>query len=194
MILVLDGYNILKKIIAAVYATDKQRTDFIKQLVAYAKKKGHQMIVVFDGGPSPWPSHEHYGDVMVTYAGTQSSADDYIKHYLERKHNRENILLISTDRELNRYARRLDVQSLDADEFQEFLVQALPKPKLTMVRSSEKVHKLKINSNSEALDALMEQGSTVIMHKREDELTSKKRAKSVLSKKDKKIMQKLKKL
>ena len=52
MIIVVDAYNLLRSVPPyKKNISDKERAYFIAQLSAYGKRKGHKMVIVFDGGP-----------------------------------------------------------------------------------------------------------------------------------------------
>ena len=85
MILVIDGYNVLKKQLGTVYASENQREQFIKKLCRYAHKKTYHTKLIFDGGMSLSPEtfNPSSSKMKVLYVGKNKSADDYIKGYLE---------------------------------------------------------------------------------------------------------------
>ncbi len=189
MKLLIDGYNLLKKIKKTSYITDSERNKFLKQLNNYAHQKKLSIIIVFDGGPFNWPQHEKMSSVVeVIYSGAQQNADTYIKQYLDEHANKE-LLLISSDRELVNYAHNHNVISLDSYTFSELLYhnQSLPK----IATHKEPLRKLTIQSTPE-LDILMEQlkvpTKTTEDRKRERGKTH------TLSKEERKLLQKLKKL
>ena len=84
MIIVVDAYNLLRSVPPYKKTiTDKERMQFIAQLSAYGRRKGHKIVIVFDGGPHEWPFKENMKVVTVVYSGIHESADDYIKEYIE---------------------------------------------------------------------------------------------------------------
>src|SRR5690349_924443 len=109
MIIVLDAYNLLRAIPPYKKTiSQKERAQFIAQLSAYARSKGHKVIIVFDGGPHEWPFKENMKFVQVVYSGMHESADEYIKEYIEI-HKAKDLLLVSSDTELNRYAQNRNI-------------------------------------------------------------------------------------
>ena len=99
MKLIIDGYNLLKHIVGADFVDEQRRKMFIEQIARYSHKKMLPILLVFDGGPSIYPSREKHNGVEVVYSGTKESADDYIKQYIEDVPT-HNLMLISSDREL----------------------------------------------------------------------------------------------
>lgn len=191
MNLVLDGYNILKKLLSNKMVSHAQRVTFIKQLQRYANHKHHAILIVFDGGPSYWPTQEHEDSVVIVYSGTKLSADDYIKQYLE-SHRSQNSVLVSTDRALQQWAKQYSTHVLDAEEFIHFFKQELYEGK-SIKHIKGQAQKFSSEFNPE-LDKLMIEGSSQVRPKLEDIAKSKAQKSETLSKKEKKKQQILKKL
>ena len=55
MIILIDGYNLLKQRNPGIYVEDSVREQFIRLLGAYHKRRGHVMMLIFDGGTHLWP-------------------------------------------------------------------------------------------------------------------------------------------
>lgn len=195
MILIIDGYNILKQIKADPAIHENERKNFTNHLIAYAKIKHHSIIVVFDGGPFWWSSGTTTKNVTTVYSGTRENADDYIKKYIEASKHPDNLLLVSSDRELIDFAQKNNVHALRAQEFLTILERTLPQQTIAVVKSTEKAYKMKDSPQNSELDQLMAAGSSTIMLKKEDLARTKQPIKSnKLVKKDRKKQQKLKKL
>src|SRR5437016_701581 len=113
MIIVIDGYNLLRTVPPYKKTiTDTERKQFIAQLGRYGRAKGHKIVVVFDGGPYEWPIKEKQSNnVLLIYSGIHESADDCIRHYLEM-HRTQDIVLVTSDRELNNYAAQFSITSI----------------------------------------------------------------------------------
>lgn len=188
MKLLIDGYNLLKKIKKTSYINEADRTKFIKQLNNYAHTKKLSIILVFDGGPFTWPSRKRISSYMeLVYSGTQQNADTFIKKYLDEHHTQE-LLLISSDHELVNYAHRYKILSLDSYSFFQFLNQ--PEQPLPSLQSTTSSQKLTTKSTQE-LDILMSK-LKVPIKKIDAEKT--REHKITASKQERKILQKLKKL
>ncbi len=115
MILIIDGYNVLKQH-GAHRGTERDRDQFIVLLQKYARVKGHAITVVFDGGATSWPEKQMRMGMSIVYAGTASTADTYIKRILYEVQHQE-VLLITTDRALNHAADDYGIPSLDSADF-----------------------------------------------------------------------------
>ncbi|KKP29908.1 MAG: hypothetical protein UR12_C0001G0043 [candidate division TM6 bacterium GW2011_GWF2_30_66] len=174
MILLIDGYNVVKQALMKNDVSDKERDIFIAQLGKYCKIKGHKARLVFDGGPSDRPTKELLYGVTVIYSGYRDSADDYIKDYLDA-HKALDLLLVSTDRDICRHASRINVEQLDAKDF--YYIMSVSLNNLGKHLDDKVANRLAIatktsESVNKELDELMQLGSKVVPKKLEDELPS----------------------
>ncbi len=158
MIILIDAYNILKQLFEGEMITEQQRRAFIKQISLYQRKRKHKKIlVVFDGGMVQWPSREKIRGTSVIYTGVQQSADDYIKSFVSaHKDKAENMVVVSSDRELCSWVDDYGVATVDALEFYRLMVQAL-KPSTKIVKP-QKAIKLTAQVIPE-LDRLMQEAA-----------------------------------
>lgn len=171
MILLIDGYNVVKQAMMKSQITDRERDSFIAQLGKYCKIKGHKAKLVFDGGTSNRSTRECVHGIDVIYSGYKNSADDYIKDYLD-EHRVLDVLLVSSDRDICRHASRVNVEQLDAKDFYYIMCNALNALENSEVASSKMVSsnmaiKTSTSKNSE-LDYLMQEGSRIVKKKQED--------------------------
>ena len=120
VLIVIDGYNVLRQTGVSGASDVHKRDLFVTQLDAYAAKRKHHIIVVFDGGPYDRPYRGYQGGVQVVYSGSGQTADEYICDYLTMQQNVE-LLLVSSDHELCIYADRLDFVSIDSCYFYRIL-------------------------------------------------------------------------
>ena len=194
MLLLIDAYNVLKRVTPSVIVDERERSRFVEQLGRYAKKKQHKIVLVFDGGFSGRATQERLFGIYVVYSGFEQTADDYIQEYL-KKHKALDILLISSDRELRRSASQLNIESMPSHDFYERLQHALRFDDEKMVREAPAT-KTAEGKDAE-LDAVMREGSKIVHHKVDDMVNkrgSRKRKAHRLSKKERKKMKKIKKL
>jgi len=195
MIIVVDAYNLLRSVPPyKKNITDKERMYFIAQLSAYGRRKGHKVVIVFDGGPHEWPFKENMKVVTVVYSGIHESADDYIKEYIDA-HRTQDLLLVSSDNELNRWAERLNIPSIDSSTFARLMHQELSTKQIVSGKQHEVV-KLHDNDASD-IDRLMMEASNLIPQKSEDVAAGPKRhhaKKDQPKKSERALLKKLKKL
>ena len=189
MILIIDGYNILKQCSEHLLVTDSEREQFIRLLARYAALKKHEIIVVFDGGDYDRPTSFAGKGIRIMYSGQYVTADQTIQQLIDGRP--QNTALITSDRALRLYAEHRGVISLVSDEFYQFIKRELnpayPEKKKQSLR--------KITQNSSAeLDKLMQEFSSDADIKLEDQREVSLTKKRTLSKHEKKIHKVIKKL
>lgn len=189
MIVIIDGYNVLKR--NHRKPVDAQgREMFIHMLSRYGARKKHDIIVVFDGGPYEWPSSASEHEVEVIYSGRRTTADKVIMRYL-KEHRRKDILLVSSDRELNLCASRNEVASIDSGDFYRLVQEALS------ADQERGQGPIVIDENETDLATLMEQSARFAAPKSDDVKTSDEDddgIKRTVSKQERLLLAKLKKL
>jgi len=193
MIIVIDAYNLLHAMPSYKKTlTDQARIKFIKQLGQYGQSKGHKIVIVFDGGPYEWPYKERMHAVQVVYSGVNETADDYIKEYLDSNRSKD-LLLVSSDTELNRFAERFSIPSIDSAAFCYVLQEEFRDSSTIGKRQAEAV---KMNQNSsQDIDLLMLEASKSVSVKAEDFSSVGDRVKSKqIGKKERALLKKLHKL
>ena len=177
MIIIIDGYNVLKHLLHPEFVSDHHKNTFIRQLNKYSKNKGHKIVLIFDGGPYEWPDKERVDGIYVIHSGYKESADEYIKRYLDEYK-----------------ASRLGIESIDSLDFYSILQGE--KRDMPEMGKEKKVVKLTKKERPE-LDELMLEASKNVPGKTEDVIPIKHKRKSLahkLSKKERKMEKKLKKL
>lgn len=189
MHIIIDGYNILKQVIHQNEIGQTQRRSFINMLGKYADKKNHSITVVFDGGPTTWPSHEKDHGVTVTYVGTKQSADDYIKGMIANK--RHGILVVSSDNEIKRAAAAQGLVSVAGIEFYKMVVSALQ----ATIQEKNAKHIIKTSADvNELVDQLMRRESGNVFKKDDEQAPARHSTGDKPSKKEREYLQKIKKL
>ncbi|RTL05894.1 hypothetical protein EKK58_06675 [Candidatus Dependentiae bacterium] len=190
MELLIDGYNLFKQIAGVQFLSSVQIKSYVETLFKYAEKKNLQTLLIFDGGLSSYPMHQQHGLLHIVYVGKHKTADDAIKQTIEEQAGKD-ILLVSSDRELNRIADYYNIASIDVHDFWEFVRCAFQVQKKTMQKVGATI-KTSRGSNPE-LDALMMCTKlTPVKDDEEVEVTVCQWLKK--SKIDKKLLQKIKKL
>ena len=165
MIILIDGYNLLKQRDAGIYIENHVREKFIRLLGAYHKRRGHAIVLIFDGGPSLKSVQEVNDGIVIVYAGAGKSADDYIKQYIA-KHRTQDLLLVSSDRELNHWAAAHAIASMDSMAFYG-IITAAHAHKDGKKQAAGSVVKMTATENP-SLDALMEEATAHMAYKEDD--------------------------
>ena len=195
MIILIDAYNMLKQIIMHREVAQRERTWFLSLMGRYGNKKKHHMVVVFDGGPYEWLHKERVHGIQVVYSGVHGTADDYIKHYIGG-HQESDILLVSDDRDLNVYAARFSMPSISPRDFYILVQEALHAPASDRLQSELVATKITDESRAD-VDSLMQEASCTVPTKRADEPNMAHAGLAdgrKLSKEERRLLQKLKKL
>lgn len=216
MIIIIDGYNLLKQIFPQVKGRlDQQRDTFVRHLGYYKHKKAadiKDIIVVFDAGPFSHASREVHHGVVVMFSGQKSSADDWIIEYVE-EHRNEELLVVTNDNKIKAAALRYNATNLSSNDFYHILQSVLFEqqdqgkgPQVTSTSNikkfgqsdyfDEELESLERGVDKQMLDLLMEQASlSPGKVESSDEISPKNKQKShELSKLEKKLYSKLKKL
>jgi predicted RNA-binding protein with PIN domain len=210
MIVIIDGYNVLKQLFPGIKNNlDRQKAAFIRQLAFYKRKKAdeiQEIIVVFDAGPLQHATRTIKSDIVIMYSGTKNSADAWIMNYVERNRNKE-IMVITRDREIREASHQMGACSLGGDEFYRILRDILiesphEQNNATTIEKYDPVltdddTMLQPSLNQEALDILMEQSSIETMDAKPDDKDSRSSRQSPshsLTKKERHLQAKIKKL
>lgn len=189
MHIIIDGYNVLKQMLTPDQIGLQQRRAFTNMLGKYASKKNHTVTLVFDGGPDTWVTQEKDHGITVMYSGTKQSADDVIKKLLLAK--KFGVMLVSSDNELKTSARRLEIASMNADEFYNLVKDELAQKNEAAVGDVL----IKTSAESESwVDELMRADNRKI-YKHDDQVEDMRKSPGQkLSKKERAYIQKIKKL
>ena len=114
MYLIIDGYNVI-----GTHHRDMhdERTQLIRELVAYQKKTGHDITLVFDG----WKDGQGRetktvtGGITVIYSGLGERADAVIQRIIVTQ--RRKWVVVSSDREIEKAAWRASCVPIRSEQF-----------------------------------------------------------------------------
>ena len=127
MIIVIDGYNLLKSVFSDQKDhLAKKRDQLVKQLSHYKKQRPKiaTIIIVFDGGLFSHGSREIQNDIVIIFSGQRSTADAWIIKFIEKHKNAER-LMISNDRKLTARCKNAGSDSMPVMQFYALLQNAL---------------------------------------------------------------------
>lgn len=215
MIIIIDGYNLLKHVFpGSKNNLTKHKSIFIQQLAYYKSKKGQdiqEIIVVFDAGPMNHATRSIKSGITIVFSGVKSSADNWILHFVERNKNK-GILIVTLDRNLQEECNKLGADWISVYDFykiiQNFLLEEVSSQSLdqlpngtsykkyeSMPLETETTHEKIVDQKAFALlmnEAILQQSE---IKKDDIEEASPRKSKSyTLSKKEKRIQAKIKKL
>ena len=160
MYIVVDGYNVLKKVSTDKDCSETQRTAFVNLCGRYAAKRGHKLTVIFDAGPCINPMHERQRGVAVIFSGTYRSADDLIIEFIGG-HKGKEVVVVTSDREIKAVASQHRAQVVDPEFFYHKMQELVHPPLQDLQDHSGTIIKLSTESNPD-LDALMKEASGMI--------------------------------
>lgn len=190
MELVIDGYNLFKQIAGVDFISLTQLSFYINILVTYVQKKKLSALLIFDGGIHNYPTYDQKRLLKIMYVGKGKTADDAIKDFIESNHKRD-LLLVSSDRELNRVADFYMIPSIDALDFWHFVQNSANERKVSSP-SRGPIVKMSNVVNPELDDLMINTKMSIF---KEDSIQQQQLRQSLkMSATDKKLLQKVKKL
>lgn len=122
MHILIDGYNLIRQSVDLKrferQSLEAGRRALIDWLAFYRRRKGHDVTVVFDGwkSGSPLEERDYSSGIHITYTSLSVKADDVIKRILASSD--EEILVVSSDREIVSFAARRGKATLSSLEFE----------------------------------------------------------------------------
>lgn len=125
MHLIIDGYNLLhvNRSLIRLNSTQLQweRDRLIEQLSAYQKLKPCVITVVFDGWQGGWSTEkrERKGGIEIIFSRLEEKADEVIKRLAKEKGS--GAIVITSDRDVARFAERMAVSVISSEQFREKL-------------------------------------------------------------------------
>ncbi len=196
MIILVDAYNLLKTVLHVTFVSDGQRLQILQLFAKYAQyRPSNSVVLVFDGGQDMYEVEGMYQQMTIIYAGSFQSADDVIKKRLYSLRGQD-ILLVTCDRDIRRYAAELDIESLGSVEFYTMLHNVVQRQIHQDVVVAQTICKTS-DVDNQALDQLMELGSRRLVVKDQDKQiyrTFKHVSNLGNTKKDKKLLRKIAKI
>ncbi|MBN2201706.1 NYN domain-containing protein [bacterium] len=116
-----DGYNLLhqfpelrRKI---EYDMENARESLLARLTGFSLAKGVDISVVFDGSGEPDPAPLRKKAVRVRFSRPPEKADPLIKRMISERKKGEELILVSSDRDIGDYARLCGVKVESSQTF-----------------------------------------------------------------------------
>jgi predicted RNA-binding protein with PIN domain len=122
MHILIDGYNLIRQSVNLKrferQSLEVGRNALIEWLADYGRRKGHRITVVFDGWENGQPQEErdYSCGISIIYSSRGVKADDVLKRITAATD--EEILVVSSDREIASYATRRCKATLSSAEFE----------------------------------------------------------------------------
>jgi predicted RNA-binding protein with PIN domain len=126
----IDGYNFLwasgEHRPEAIHNFQEARDHMIQRLAGHPRLARHQVNIVFDAHKTEtdWTTSETTGGIEVVYSRRGQEADDVLKDYA--REFREAAVIVSSDREVARYAEKKGCGVLGAGTFERVLNEGIP--------------------------------------------------------------------
>jgi predicted RNA-binding protein with PIN domain len=123
MHLIIDGYNLLhvSRSLARLNSIELQweRDWLIHRLSSYRQSRQCEITVVFDGWQGGWniEKREIKKGIKLIFSKLGEKADEVIKRLVKEKGS--GTIVITSDREISKYAERMSVPVIPSDQFQE---------------------------------------------------------------------------
>lgn len=130
MHILIDGYNLIRQSVELRrferQSLEAGRKALIDRLADYRKRKGHDITVVFDGwkSGSPLEERDYSSGIHIIYSSRGVKADDVIKRMTASAD--EEILVVSSDREIVSFAARRGKATLSSLEFEALINMQTP--------------------------------------------------------------------
>lgn len=110
--IIIDGYNLLAQ------SNYPSREEMLRDLKNYQKNQGHQVIVFFDGTHQGTGTGDNYFEehVQVIFSPLTVTADEMMEEYIA-KHHGSNLIVVSSDRRIQKAAGAKRMSYLESKEF-----------------------------------------------------------------------------
>jgi predicted RNA-binding protein with PIN domain len=131
MHLIIDGYNLLHADRTLVplnpIQLQRERDRLVDQLSAYRSLRQKEITVIFDGWQGGWSTEkkERKKGIELVFSKLGEKADEVIKRLVREKGS--GVTVVTSDREISRYAERMAVAVIPVDQFKEKMENALTK-------------------------------------------------------------------
>lgn len=135
MLILVDGYNLIRQSVTLKRYEQRSleagRNALIRKLAEYENKKGHRIILVFDGGKSDSfdEGRDREGNINIIYSRHGERADDVIKRLAAQAVG--DVVVVSSDREISSYVTSLGKTPVASPEFEIIMnkaVSSAPRP------------------------------------------------------------------
>ena len=118
-----DGYNLIRQV--DQFSSQERRAGLeagrnalIRALAGYRSETGHRIVLVFDGDDGiQGPNAVQKEGMRLVFSRPPQTADDVIMAYLKHRHGKKSLLVVSSDREILREAKRHKISAMKSDVF-----------------------------------------------------------------------------
>ena len=115
---IIDGNNLIGSSPDISLEESGARQKVLHIVRKFQQNRNNKVIVVFDGKPDGATHHQELGPkFQIIYPQYGESADDEIKRILDSYSDFRDVVLVTSDRELKSFARRLGARTVNSIEF-----------------------------------------------------------------------------
>jgi hypothetical protein len=120
----IDGYNLLFRVLKKTRDLERSRQALIEELNEAVVALNAPVTLVFDGAKDSLPPtlRRHFKAIELVYTTSGQSADTYILEEVELARNPKALTVVSNDRELQTKCRNVGTEQLSIDAFLHFLL------------------------------------------------------------------------
>ena len=120
----IDGHNLIGQMPNLRLDDPHDEEKLLNHLRRYRARTGHSITVVFDsGGGFGLGGTKKQGGITVQFAPAGKTADQIIANRVRKVKNPQAVMVVSSDRAVQRAAQQVGVRTLNAGEFAQQLLQ-----------------------------------------------------------------------
>lgn len=120
----IDGHNLIGHMPNLRLDDPDDEEKLLAYLYRYRARTGQRLTVIFDSGPGYQLAQTiKRGGLTVQFAAHGKTADQLIRQRLRRVKNPQEIIVVSSDREVQQAAHQVQVRVIEAWEFGQQLLQ-----------------------------------------------------------------------
>lgn len=118
----IDGYNLLFRLLHKGKAVKEAREEMIESMSKKVNFIHLPITLVFDSGFQPgWASSKIDGDLEVLYTNEGETADEWLIRYVKNLGAEDQVTIVTSDNRLKVHLLRKGVKLLTSEEFMRFL-------------------------------------------------------------------------
>jgi predicted RNA-binding protein with PIN domain len=127
MAYLIDGNNLIGHHPSLSLKNPKSRYHLISKLLIFQKVKNTRMIIVFDGPPDLDLLGDKFPEIplSVHYPALDQNADMIIKNIIAKQTDLRRFFVVTSDRDLQSYARSKGAQGINCENFNRMLKKAI---------------------------------------------------------------------
>lgn len=118
MLVLIDGHNLIGKLSDISLSDHDDETQLLFKLRQYRARTGRSLFVFFDsGGGFKLGEKKKHGGITVQYAPSGKIADQLIIKRLRKAKNPRELMVVTSDRAIQRVARQVEARVVSSSDF-----------------------------------------------------------------------------